>query len=247
MDVLGLVIAVVVLAASAHENTAGIALLGRVAASTEGTVTKALADQGFKNAVVAHGAGLGIDVEIVERNPADKGFVPQPKRCVVEQTYGILMFHRRLVRDVEHLPASSESSARALDAYQESLAPPRRPEAPRSYGPVGEAAWIGEFCLLLPTLRERAEKVGLTSELEGLMTAAQHGHEAGADFAELLKRLDERYGTGDRGLDGLYGGYPIMDPVYVCPIGRCARTQTRETDGPAPRCHVGRNMRMRGS
>jgi transposase len=53
--------------------------------------------------------GLAVDVEIVERNPADKGFVPQRKRWVVEQTYGILMFHRRLVRDYEHLPASSES------------------------------------------------------------------------------------------------------------------------------------------
>ena len=113
VDVLGLVIAVVVLAASAHENTAGVALLDRVAAGTEGAVTKALADQGFKNTVVAHGAGLGIDVEIVERNPTGnqigKGFVPQPRRWVVEQTYGILMFHRRLVRDYEHLPASSES------------------------------------------------------------------------------------------------------------------------------------------
>ncbi|MFC4114306.1 IS5 family transposase [Nonomuraea zeae] len=109
VDVLGLVIAVVMLAASAHENTAGIALLDRVAATTEGTVTKALVDQGFKQAVVAHGAGLGINVEIVERNPASKGFVPQRTRWVVEQTYGILMFHRRLVRDYEHLPASSES------------------------------------------------------------------------------------------------------------------------------------------
>jgi transposase len=97
-----------VLAASAHENTAGIALLDRVAAQTD-TVHKALVDQGFKNAVLTHGASLGIDVEIVERNPADKGFVPQPKRWVVEQTYGILGFHRRLVRDYEHRPASSES------------------------------------------------------------------------------------------------------------------------------------------
>ncbi|MFB4284714.1 transposase [Nonomuraea sp. MTCD27] len=109
VDVLGLVIAVVMLAASAHENTAGIALLDRVTATTEGTVTKALVDQGFKNTVVAHGSDLGIDVEIIERNPAGKGFVPQPKRWVVEQTYGILMFHRRLVRDYEYLPASSES------------------------------------------------------------------------------------------------------------------------------------------
>jgi transposase len=109
VDVLGLVIAVVMLAASAHENTAGIALLDRAAARTGGTVTKALVDQGFKNTVVAHGADLGIEVEIVERNPADTGFVPQHKRWIVEQTYGTLMLHRRLVRDYEHLPASSES------------------------------------------------------------------------------------------------------------------------------------------
>jgi transposase len=110
VDVLGLVIAVVTLAASAHENTAGIALLDRVAAATPpGSVHTALVDQGFKNAVVTHGATLGIDVKIVERNPADKGFVPQPKRWVVEQTYGILALHRRLVRDYEHRPTSSES------------------------------------------------------------------------------------------------------------------------------------------
>lgn len=109
VDVCGLVIAVVMLAASAHENTAGIALLDRAAAQTGGTVKKALVDQGFKNTVVAHGADLGIEVEIVERNPADTGFVPQHKRWIVEQTYGTLMLHRRLVRDYEHLPASSES------------------------------------------------------------------------------------------------------------------------------------------
>jgi transposase len=108
VDVLGLVIAVVVLAASAHENDAGTALLDKVAASAP-TVSTALVDQGFKSAVVAHGAGLGIDVQVVERNPADKGFVPQPKRWVVEQTLGILSFHRRLVRDYEHRLASSAS------------------------------------------------------------------------------------------------------------------------------------------
>ncbi|MET8047373.1 transposase [Streptosporangium sp. NPDC005286] len=70
VDIFGLVVAAVVLAASAHENTAGTALLDRVAARTDGTVMKAPADQRFKNMVVAYGAGLGIDVEIVERNPA---------------------------------------------------------------------------------------------------------------------------------------------------------------------------------
>jgi transposase len=109
VDVLGLVIAVVVLAANVHDNAAGIALLSQVAENAGGTVSKALADQGFKTQVIAHGAGLGIDVEIVQRDPQHKGFVPQPKRWRVEQTYGILILHRRLVRDYEHHPSSSTS------------------------------------------------------------------------------------------------------------------------------------------
>ncbi|GCD95273.1 DDE transposase [Embleya hyalina] len=108
VDVLGLIIAVTVVAASTHDNAAGIALLDRVAEHAT-TVCKALVDQGFKNAVVAHGSLLGIDVEIVERNPQETGFVPQRKRWRVEQTYGILILHRRLVRDYEHRTASSAS------------------------------------------------------------------------------------------------------------------------------------------
>ncbi|MEU2742950.1 transposase [Streptomyces sp. NPDC007095] len=108
VDVLGLVIAVVVLAASVHDNAFGTALLDKVAANT-GTVTKALVDQGFKKTVVDHGQQVGIEVEVVARNPADVGFVPQSKRWIVEQTNGILMLHRRLVRDYEHRTASAES------------------------------------------------------------------------------------------------------------------------------------------
>ncbi|MGW1412721.1 IS5 family transposase [Streptomyces sp. NPDC002403] len=109
VDVLGLVIAVTVLAASVHDNAAGITLLDQVAVAAGGSVSKALVDQGFKNQVVTHGAALGIDVEIVQRNPEEQGFVPQPKRWRVEQTFGILILHRRLVRDYEHRPASSAS------------------------------------------------------------------------------------------------------------------------------------------
>ncbi|SCZ16688.1 Transposase DDE domain-containing protein [Streptomyces sp. 136MFCol5.1] len=109
VDVLGLVVEAVVLPAGLHDNAAGIALLDGVAAQTD-TVEKALVDQGFKKSVVDHGKTCGIDVEIVERNPADTSFVPQAKRWVVEQTNGILMFYRRLVRDYEHRPASSRSS-----------------------------------------------------------------------------------------------------------------------------------------
>lgn len=107
VDVLGLIIAVVVTAASVHDNAIGVRLLDKVAKVD--TVSKAWVDQGFKNTVVAHGAGLGIDVEVVRRNPGDTGFVVQPKRYVVEQTNGTLMLDRRLVRDYEIEPASAES------------------------------------------------------------------------------------------------------------------------------------------
>jgi hypothetical protein len=110
VDVLGLVIAVVVLAACVHDNAFGIALLDKVVAGTEpGSVKKGLVDQGFKKTVVDHGTKVGIEIEVVERNPDRTGFVPQAKRWVVEQTNGILMLHRRLVRDYEHHLASAES------------------------------------------------------------------------------------------------------------------------------------------
>ncbi len=94
VDVLGLVIAVTVLAASTHDNAAGITLLDQVAENAGGAVRKALVDQGFKNQVAAQSTLLGIDVEIVERNPQDKGLVPQPKRwrveiCQAQCTHGV--------------------------------------------------------------------------------------------------------------------------------------------------------------
>lgn len=108
VDVLGLLIAVVVVAASVHDNAIGIELLDRVAIDNP-TVKAAFVDAGFKNAVADHGRALGIAVKIAHRDPEVKGFVPIPRRWVVEQTYGTLMLHRRLVRDYETLISSSES------------------------------------------------------------------------------------------------------------------------------------------
>ncbi|MGW7824670.1 IS5 family transposase [Streptomyces puniciscabiei] len=88
VDVLGLIIGVVVPAASAHDNAAGIALLDQAAERCGMRLEKALVDQGFKDEVLAHEALLDIDVEIVRRSPEDqgKGFVPQSKRWIVEQS-----------------------------------------------------------------------------------------------------------------------------------------------------------------
>jgi len=77
-DGTGLIIAVVVAAASVHDNAIDARLLDTIAGSGYSRVSKALVDQGFKNSVVEHGARLGIEAEIVERNPANTGFVLQP-------------------------------------------------------------------------------------------------------------------------------------------------------------------------
>jgi transposase len=97
-----------VTAASVHDNAIGIELLDRVAIDNP-AVTTAWVDAGFKNKVAGHGAALGITVQTVQPEPGTKGFVPVPKRWLAEQAFGTLMLHRRLVRDYEHLPASSES------------------------------------------------------------------------------------------------------------------------------------------
>jgi hypothetical protein len=108
VDALGLIIAVVVMAGSATDNTIGVRLLDRVVAHTP-TVSKAWVDAGFKDDVALHGAVRGIDVEQVKRSDTRAGFVPIAKRWVVEQVNGTLMLHRRLVREYETREASSES------------------------------------------------------------------------------------------------------------------------------------------
>lgn len=115
VDVLGLVIAVVVLAANTHDNAVGIALLDQIAEHAGETVEKALVDQGFKKQVVVHCTGLGIDVEIVERNPQDKGFVPSrsPGRPSPRSLTGSLPRPPRPTGpSTRTTPASSPSSTR---------------------------------------------------------------------------------------------------------------------------------------
>lgn len=107
-DTLGLLLAAAVMAASATENHAGTGLLSQ-AKATYPSITKAWADEGFKNQVIEHGARLGIDVEIVPRRSDVKGFHVVKRRWVVERTFGWLMAHRRLARDYETRATSSES------------------------------------------------------------------------------------------------------------------------------------------
>ncbi len=73
--------------AGLSENTMGIRLLDQ-AKEMYPTVAKSWVDTGFKNAVIEHGATLGIDVEVVSRNPGKRGFHVVKRRWVVERNIG---------------------------------------------------------------------------------------------------------------------------------------------------------------
>lgn len=107
-DTLGLLLTVIVAAASLSENAFGTRLLDR-AKKTHRKISKTWVDAGFKNTVVEHGAALGIDVEVVPRKSETPGFHVVKRRWVVERTLGWIMMRRRLARDYETLPASSEA------------------------------------------------------------------------------------------------------------------------------------------
>nr|WP_285474900.1 transposase [Actinoplanes sp. NBRC 101535] len=115
VDALGLIIAVVVTAASVTDTAIGVRLLDKVVEHTP-TVTLAWVDAGFKHELGIHGAVLGVDVGVVKRSDTKPGFVPIAKRWVVEQVNGTLMPHRRLVREYESRPESSVSRTRWASA-----------------------------------------------------------------------------------------------------------------------------------
>jgi putative transposase len=48
-------------------------------------------------------------LEVVKREPGQQGFVVLPRRWVVERTFAWLGFHRRLSKDYEALPETSET------------------------------------------------------------------------------------------------------------------------------------------
>ena len=110
-DTLGLLLAVIVTAASISDNAIGIRLFDQ-AKATHPQLPAAWADTGFRTKVVEHAAELGINVQVVARNADVKGFHVLPRRWVVERSIGWLMVHRRPARDYEVLPDSSEAHIR---------------------------------------------------------------------------------------------------------------------------------------
>lgn len=113
VETLGLVLRVLVTAASVGEPEGGKQVLQKVKQMGKQVsgLTTVWVDSGFDGAPFMHSV---MDfchwiVQVVLRPKERKGFVLLPKRWVVERTFGWLMGCRRLVRDYELLPETSET------------------------------------------------------------------------------------------------------------------------------------------
>jgi len=72
-------------------------------------LSKIWADAIYRGTLVQWARERGWDLEVVEREPGQKGFVKLPRRWVVERTFAWLGLCRRLSKDYEVLPETSEA------------------------------------------------------------------------------------------------------------------------------------------
>jgi transposase len=109
VDTCGLLLAVVVTAASVQDRDGACPLLALLRERFS-TITLVWADGGYAGRLVAWAAqALRLTVTIIKRSDDGRGFVVLPRRWVVERTFGWLTRHRRLVRDYERLPEHHEA------------------------------------------------------------------------------------------------------------------------------------------
>ena len=117
VDTLGLLILVIVTAASVQDSDVGQELLIDVKAKTA-RLTKVYADQGYKQWLVDWIAKWQTFLlEIVTKPPEQRGFQVQPKRWIVERGFAWFGNYRRLSKDYERLVASSEGMIRIASMH----------------------------------------------------------------------------------------------------------------------------------
>ena len=109
VDTLGLVLAVVVHSAAIQDRDGAKLVLEKMKGLFP-RLRLIWADGGYAGKLIEWVAEAGQWVlEIVKRNDDVKGFVVLPRRWVVERTFGWLGRYRRLSKDYEQLPESSEN------------------------------------------------------------------------------------------------------------------------------------------
>ena len=113
VDTVGLMMAVVVTAASVPERAGGQQALQKLHQLGERVARVYLvwADGGYRGPSFLQWAmdTLGWIVHVVLRPEESKGFILLKKRWVVERTFGWWRWSRRLVQDYEQLPENAEA------------------------------------------------------------------------------------------------------------------------------------------
>ena len=109
IDALGLLLAVLVTAASVTDRGAGQTLLARLR-ERHWRLTRVWADGGYTGRLVDFARDvLGLALTVVKRSDDTSGFTVIPKRWLVERTFAWLMRSRRLARDYERRTDSAEA------------------------------------------------------------------------------------------------------------------------------------------
>jgi putative transposase len=112
VDTLGLVVAVVVHAANLQDRDGAKLVLARLKHRFS-RLRLVWADGAYAGQLREGVKGLRqrrkLRLEIVQRSDRRRGFVVQPKRWIVERTFGWLNRYRRLSKDYEYLPVTSET------------------------------------------------------------------------------------------------------------------------------------------
>jgi transposase len=109
VDTLGLLLTVMVTAASVTDREAARTLLARLR-HRHRRITRVWADGGYTGQLVdfAHKV-LQVALTVVKRSDDTSGFTMLPKRWLVERTFAWLMRSRRLARDYERRTDSAEA------------------------------------------------------------------------------------------------------------------------------------------
>jgi transposase len=147
VDTLGLVLTVMVTAASMQDRDAAFRLLATLRERFS-TITLVWADGGYAGRLLSWAnTVLALTLTIVKRSDDTTGFVVLPRRWVVERTFGWLLRYRRLVRDYERRPEHHEAMVlwatitimiRQLDRTNSGTPPHPRWGQPRTPAPAPE-------------------------------------------------------------------------------------------------------------
>jgi putative transposase len=139
VDTLGLLLAVVVTAASADDGTAAPQVLATLDGPSYPRLRKLWADGKYRNHSLndwMRDQGVGYEIEVVSRPIGSKEFVLLHRRWVAERTIAWWGRDRRNSRDYERLTASSEARIKisAIHLLLKRLKPdPNREQAPFRY------------------------------------------------------------------------------------------------------------------